>query len=825
MSAIIEYLQSYENYFWHYEDSGKVIAVPHGHTIGYSEHILQEIIVHLTPYGLPRFGSLLLALAATNSHGIDTLDDILRIVSARTNENEEVDKGIWFAKLLTQLPARYKKGNLRLELLRGIFLSSHNSIGKKRTLSILSELKNNLYLNSYTDILKKASITKEHIINDFKTLGLLGRELDSIAAIMVRLTGLPKIESELEELDLELEESQREEEGLIKELTSNHKTHHVATLISRLISGLHIPFHSSLPSEQPIGGVADITNKGSFDKLLMSEHAYDDHILMSRLANDESLFHHREAPPADNNYSRVILIDNSLKNWGTIRTISFATMLAITNHPKNKNPCRVFLVGKSYKEIGFASVHEIIDAMHILDYSLDPGIGLMELFSNEQIKLSEIFFIGSMESLERKGMQLFSAELGKRVDHWLHPNVIGEITVYKNPRRGKRLIQELKLPLKELWTKHKNKTQEIANYEGYEYPILFPHSKFKTNWQGERYVYAVTKNKALLRYYGERNTDNQGWEIVTSKFLRRDSLKAVMTHKDLSTTALVCSQDREYALIQYPSGQRTPVQNSRFLKSAKHFVVDDAFFKFSSHSIACYIDLKGYVSENASEIKVKESNQLKRYSFSVYQNIRRIYITEEGQLRIGKQDLALNRGHVFLMHNGSKSACKIEATQTSIGIYSFPEGSTIRHNSDGILTLISANKAIPKIYVPCVLNTPLGLATEDKFSGHTYYQLKHKVEILLTGESSNKLAIIKLVKGHLGNVTLKSAKEMVDSRLINSTDEMKILSIKEELDEMNVSYTIRKRGKQQDVLKPIEFYNRYIKYFLNHIVSHGTNAN
>ena len=69
-------------------------------------------------------------------------------------------------------------------------------------------------------------------------------------------------------------------------------------------------------------------------------------VLMSRLANNESLFHHREVPPADNHYSRIILLDTTLKNWGTIKTISFATMLAIANHPKNKNPIQGISGGK-----------------------------------------------------------------------------------------------------------------------------------------------------------------------------------------------------------------------------------------------------------------------------------------------------------------------------------------------------------------------------------------------------------------------------------------------------------------------------------------------
>ena len=830
MSTIIEYLQSYDNYFWQYEDNGKVIAVPNGPTIGYSEHLLREIIFYLAPHGLPRFGSLLLAIAATNTHGQNILEDIEELVNRHAAEIEKVEviKGLEFAKILTQLPARYKKGNLRLELLRGIFSNSHNSLGRKKSLKILKQLNKSAYtIKNFYNILEKTPITKEQIVDDFKTLIIIGRELDSVEAIMVRLTGLPEID--LEDLRIELEK-EAEEEGLIDQLVKNNKTFYVGALVSRLISGLHIPFHSSLPSEQPLGGVADITNKGNFDKLLMSEFAYDDQILLSRLANNESLYHHREAPPADNNYARVILIDTSLKNWGTIRAISFASMLAIAHHPKNKNPCRVFLIGKSYIEIEFETVDDIIDGLEVLDSSLDPGVGLQKLFKQEQIEHSEIFYIGTIASLDGPSMQLFNAELGKRIDHWLHPNEKGEISVYKNPKRGKRFIQTLKLPLKELWVKPKGATKEITTYVDYDFPILFPASRLKQTWQGKRYLYAITKNRGLLRFYDMdrfydgKLTHSQGWELITTKFLPKDNLKAVMTHNDLSITVLVASQSHEYALINYPSCERVAIPISRNLKAAKGFYVEDCLFKCSSYEKASYINLKGEVSEKETKFKVNENKKITTFYSNVYRNFYTIYIINRNQLRIGKQDLTLTDNVFSLIYTGYISTDKIETRQTAQGIFRFPDGSTIEQNRNGMLTLISSNKAIPKIYIPCVLNTSLGIATEDMFAGNPYYQMKYKVELLLNNITDNKLILVKLIKVKLG-ISLKQAKEMVDTSIISSTDGKKMVFLETELKQRKVSYAIRKRGQLQRVIKPGDFYKMYIQEFINHIVNHETTTN
>ena len=826
MSEVSEYMQSYADYFWQYEDGGKVIAVPDGHTLAYSELLIKEILPYLAVQGLPRFGALLLALAATSSHGGNTLNEIMAIVNRHTENNDDIKQGLKFAQLLSQLPARYKKGKLRLALLQAIFSSSHNSLSKKRSSRILEGLKRDPMLSSHPKVLQKSSLKKgqSNIENDFKVLGIIGRELGSVEAIVRRVAELPQLEESLRELDFE-SEKQADEKGFVDQLIDHDKTYHIGALITRLISGLHIPFHSSLPSDQALGGVSDITNKGKFDKLLLSEFAFDDHVLMSRLANNESLFYHREVPPADNQYARIILLDATLKNWGTIRTLSFATMLAIAKHPKNKNPCRVFGVGKSYQEIAIDTIDAVIDALHILDPSLDPGIGLMELFSSEQLPTSEMFFIGSMESLSSPGMQLFSAKLGKRIDHWLHPNANGEISVYKNPKRGKRFVQELRLPLNELWQRPKRESKETAVQEDHTYPILFPRTKFKELWTGEQYAYAVTKNRSLLRNYAKDDENGQGWELVTSQFLSRDELKAVMTHDDLSTTVLVKDHHRIWSLMHFPSCERTVIPKSKELNACKEFDVEGEFFKGYTYSKTLYIDITGKVSEKERNFNLVEREKPRNPSINHYQNIKGIYILQNDTLRIGKQDLVVQDKQIFLRHDGSQlnqSTIKIKAHQRSPRLYTFPDGSVIEHNRDGMLILTSYNPSIPKIFIPCVLNFPLGVATEFSFAGSPYYHPVFTWELLITGPVENKLNLVRLIKLHVSEGTLKSAKEMMDRNLITTSKEEEITALKMDLDQMNVSYTVRKRGWHQQVIQPRDFYNRYIKVFISHICRNGT---
>ncbi|MEM9824354.1 MAG: hypothetical protein AAF985_24930, partial [Bacteroidota bacterium] len=539
MKAVEIYLQSYQDYFWQYEDEGVIIAIPNGRTIGYSSLILSDIIPALAPQGLPRFGSLLLAMAATNAHGNDSLNTIFHIALKYVHKCPEVEEGIWFAKLLTQLPADYKKGTLRIELFRGIFQQAHNSLGQRDSDKIKETLKGKFNLNQFPTIAQKVLLHPGQIIDDFKVLALIGKQLPDIKSILDRVANLPPLGEALDEIDFK-PEKEVASKSLIDHLLEDQRTFHIGALVSRLISGLHIPFHSNLPSQQPLGGVADITNKGNFDKLLISEFAFDDAILMSRLANNEALYHHREVPPADHDFQRIILIDTTLKNWGTIRTIAFAVMLAITEHPKNQSPCKVYLIGKSYTPAEWENLNQIVQAMQHLDPTMDPGVGLFQLFEAEEMKKHEIFFIGTSESLTQPQMIAFQSEYGQLIDHWIHPTDEGKITLYKNPKRGKRLIQELKLPLKELWRRERPFRQSPHGKQEVDYPILFPSFRTKTIWWGPDFIYAVTKERSIVRYYGSRYKNNRkGCEMITSHFTGSNRLLAVMTLEDLSSIALV----------------------------------------------------------------------------------------------------------------------------------------------------------------------------------------------------------------------------------------------------------------------------------------------
>ncbi|MEO0735024.1 MAG: hypothetical protein AAFZ52_19455, partial [Bacteroidota bacterium] len=478
---------------------------------------------------------------------------------------------------------------------------------------------------------------------DFRPLALAGRQLPDVPSILKRMAGLPSVTHVLKELELKNKPPVKAG-SLVDQLKAHPDTFHVGALVANLISGLQISFHASLPSQQPLGGVADITNKGSIDKLLTSEYAFDDHVLLSRLANNEALYKHREAPPVDNTSPRVLLIDTTLKNWGTIRTISFATAMAVTEHPKNKLPCRVFLVGESYQEIAVTTVAEVIGGLNALDPSLDPGVGIANLIANENIKGSEVFFLGAATSVSQPEMQHLATHPAIHIDHWIHPEESGVLKVYRNPRRGKRFVQELKLPLDDLWARPKTSKQIITANDDADYPILFPEPRMKSTWRGKEFLYGLTKDKALVRTYAGQDRADRGWEFIATGIRPADQLKAVITHDDLSVTVLLATQAKEYTVISFPNGEPIRLTLDRHLEKVKRFYVEDGCFKADVLRTTVRIDVRGRITKQVADVRKQgQDKPFQRQHSSILRHVAQVCITSDNKLRFKNHDLMHER--------------------------------------------------------------------------------------------------------------------------------------------------------------------------------------
>ncbi|MGB0432566.1 MAG: hypothetical protein ACPGLV_18965, partial [Bacteroidia bacterium] len=265
-------------------------------------------------------------------------------------------------------------------------------------------------------------------------------------------------------------------------------------------SGLNIPYHSIEPSSQPLGGVADISNKGDFHQLLISEFANDDITLISRLANNEALYLEREIPPENNPFERVFLIDTSLRNWGTPKTVALAVSIAIAKHPKNNFKCTTILLGNNPKEQPLNQIEDVIDAQAQLSANIHAAQSLKIYFEQRKPdKKTQIFYIGAKDGLRHDAINRALSEYRSHINYKIILDQIGGISVYKTQGVSQRHVQDFKLNLDKLWQyKPEQLNTNNSNYneldiENSQPPILVNISNLTTDW-----IY--TENNELFRF-------------------------------------------------------------------------------------------------------------------------------------------------------------------------------------------------------------------------------------------------------------------------------------------------------------------------------------
>ncbi|MGC4104122.1 hypothetical protein [Ferruginibacter sp.] len=595
------YYQSSKDYFWAWEDAGDVIAVTGGSTIAYTKYAA-ELLETLAENGLPSFGAFLLTMIATNNTIDDSLHQVKEKVAALSSVfPKEVNFGaeffhdaFAFLEILRGLPAEYKTGKRRQVLLQTIFAEGHNKFNVSTSKGLVLALKDKRRDRNRTR--ETAELIRQTTIRDFRSIALLLRQFSDAASIIKAMGELP----ELEEAELQLLEStsvQKETyEDFVEELMDHPHTFHIAALIKPIWAGFNIPIFNAHPSEQPLGGVSDLSNKGDFDKLLLSEFANDDLVFMNRVANNEALYIHREMPPVRDKLHRVILVDISLKAWGTPKILAFATYIAIARHPKTLSECSAFVVGNTYTAVSCYDTGQVIDALQQVDAGLHAAKGLAAfLEAHKQDKQLEIFYITTTDALKYPQVQAVMAAYNPLFKYIITATADGELNFYQNKNNARRRLQTIRLPLEKLWVKNtaKNKTfvplkAKPAQDAAY-LPLLLPLprkvKKMLVVNGGEKYCVA---NRCLLKQASDKDrTQVNGWELVLKnvpgnafyEIGKMDSGEVIFLHYNL--------QNQELHIVNLHTKQQAKTIFDKWKKAGcKEFLFDrDQKFKFYHYNL------------------------------------------------------------------------------------------------------------------------------------------------------------------------------------------------------------------------------------------------
>src|SRR5690606_38087023 len=104
----------------------------------------------------------------------------------------------------------------------------------------------------------------------------------------------------------------------------------VARLARQLLSIVQWPRPLVEMAELQAGGFSDIANRGSLDRLRLSELAHDELTLAVRLANGEAMYLRREVPPSIPPRERLVLLDVGIRMWGVPRVFATAVAMALS---------------------------------------------------------------------------------------------------------------------------------------------------------------------------------------------------------------------------------------------------------------------------------------------------------------------------------------------------------------------------------------------------------------------------------------------------------------------------------------------------------------
>src|SRR5262249_46819561 len=156
-------------------------------------------------------------------------------------------------------------------------------------------------------------------------------KLHDAESLALRLrTGLDALPEEAEANLPPAERARR----LIEELSRDPEFGAVGRAARELMAAVRLPRRLAEAEQLAVGGVADISNRGPLDRLLLSELAHDDLTLSARIALNEALYLRREPPMREPPGTLALLLDSGVRLWGVPRVLATALALAFVARDK-----------------------------------------------------------------------------------------------------------------------------------------------------------------------------------------------------------------------------------------------------------------------------------------------------------------------------------------------------------------------------------------------------------------------------------------------------------------------------------------------------------
>lgn len=780
---VVRYFKPTANYFWHWTEAGYVIEWREGDTICYREDLV-NILKKLTREGWPPLGSILLVLSACREKGGTAAVDqgVLRWLLDFFKKNREelhdskssLLDGMRFLQNVAELPVELRSGPIRTWLLYVIFKDVKPKVSSDNTAYYINvfnsgKLDSTLFdernVDYYVTTYLKSVHTDMLFRDDMAWLQRAAEAFPTLAHLETAIrTGIPNVPDVAE-----IEEPIQETGDLLQQLEQDPKTAGLAQLTHRLIAAINIPMHTHGSSDQLFGGVSDITNRGNFDRLLLSELAHDDLSLMARLANNEALYLRREELPSHPEKQRILLVDTTLKMWGLPRVFAVSAALACARNNKAKAQVLSYtLFGNDFKEVDLTTKDGVVSSLEQLDAALHCGRGLISFM--EQAKLTaddEVFLITGEEATHNVLFQSIMASLKKPVNFLVTVNRSGQLQFYEYIKGRRKLLSEAKFDLQELLFNAKAKKKIIQVKQNlsddvpmflqeHPAPLFFPASKIKffadCFYELKRdHVVCITIDQRVLYWNNKTRGAQTLIEYLEPGRFCIGSTEVSMIYILVYSGSTKCCQlykvslpDGNLEIINLPETISLVTEmafngGSFYIKAnEKLYMVDTV-----AGNVLPNDDLSGNYRSIVESYKNRPGHlshfkKLVNDGYTTLSTIKSVYINHDGDLAFDDRHVALmgESGMILINHNNENKHKKRKAWNTSVedahfGLantyirfskFVWDDGSEVVADSRGLLHLRSSNKTIPEITIVMIMGKPTACwAADGRVCGPAYF--------------------------------------------------------------------------------------------------------
>jgi hypothetical protein len=460
----LDYFQATGNYFWRWAEELEVVEWQDGTTVCYREELLDVLTSMVAnEAALPPLTSVLLLLASCNEwadadgkllwHQLEQYGEFLDATLLVTS----IEITTKLLQEVVALPPELRTGVPKQHLFREIFSErTLRSVEPSKARAIVDE-----WASGRLDVALRATGPASQWGNftaDLLPLRKAGQRFEAPGSLELHLrTGLDKLPEPLPlpEPEPPAQESPTQPSDLFEQLAQDPRTAGLARLAQHLGAALRIPMHTQGASDQPLGGVSDVTNRGNFDRLLLSELAHDDLSLMARLVNNEALYLRREEPPRQDARPRFILLDTTLRMWGVPRVFALAAALAWARSSCQARPpvpvAAVALGGKTFSALDLESFEGVVAALELLDAAPHGGVALQAFARAAQTQAAaDTLIITDAQLLHQPEFALALAEAKPALRFLLTVDRSGELQLYEYQNGHRVPLSAARYDLEEL---------------------------------------------------------------------------------------------------------------------------------------------------------------------------------------------------------------------------------------------------------------------------------------------------------------------------------------------------------------------------------------